>query len=212
MKHLKAIIFDFGGVLLDLHISKTEEAMSKLLKTEIVAPYKDNYKKITLALEKGQIHPEAFIHAVQSMCKPIPQGKEVVDAWNAMLCGWQEDKFTLLDELKKKYQIYLLSNTNQIHLDFVLNELKSEHQIFDFEDRFFNHCFYSHKMNAWKPEKSIYHQVEKYIELDHEEFIFIDDNANNINSAKELGWQAYLHPTNSELRKTLEIAGVDIDI
>lgn len=210
MNKLKAIIFDFGGVLLDLDISKTEAAMSQLLSTEITAPYQDKYKEITLALEKGQMYPEAFIHAVQSMCDPIPQGKEVIDAWNAMLCGWQVDRFNLLDELRRKYKIYLLSNTNQIHLDYVMNELKTEYGISNFENRFFDHCFYSHKMNAWKPEKDIYIQVENHIELAHDEFIFIDDNANNIRGAKHLGWQAYFHPTNSDLRKTLQLGGVEV--
>jgi len=210
MSKLKAIIFDFGGVLLDLDISKTEAAMSKLLNTEIVAPYKDRYREITLALEKGQMLPEAFIFAIQSMCDPVPQGRDVVDAWNAMLCGWQQDRFTILDELKKDYSIYLLSNTNQIHLDYVIRELEEVYQIDNFEDRFFNQCFYSHKMNAWKPEKEIYKQVESTIGLERSEFIFIDDNGNNINGAKELGWQAYLHPTNSDLRLTLNNAGVGI--
>lgn len=210
MSKLKAIIFDFGGVLLDLDISKTEAAMSKLLNMEIVAPYKDRYREITLALEKGQMLPEAFIFAIQSMCDPVPQGRDVVDAWNAMLCGWQQDRFTILDELKKDYSIYLLSNTNQIHLDYVIRELEEVYQIDNFEDRFFNQCFYSHKMNAWKPEKEIYKQVESTIGLERSEFIFIDDNGNNINGAKELGWQAYLHPTNSDLRLTLNNAGVGI--
>ncbi|MBT3545618.1 MAG: HAD-IA family hydrolase [Saprospiraceae bacterium] len=210
MKNLKAIIFDFGGVLLDLDISKTKAAMGKLLNTEMVAPYKNKYREITLALEKGEMLPEAFIFAIQSMCEPVPQGREVVDAWNAMLCGWQQDRFTLLDELKKDYNIYLLSNTNQIHLDYVMRELKEVYQIDNFEDRFFDQCFYSHKMNAWKPEKEIYKQVEAIIGLERSEFIFIDDNSNNVIGAKELGWQAYLHPTNTDLRLTLNNAGIGI--
>ena len=210
MKNLKAIIFDFGGVLLDLDISKTKAAMSKLLNTEMAAPYKNKYREITLALEKGEMLPEAFIFAIQSMCEPVPQGREVVDAWNAMLCGWQQDRFTLLDELKKDYNIYLLSNTNQIHLDYVRRELKEVYQIDNFEDRFFDQCFYSHKMNAWKPEKEIYKQVEAIIGLERSEFIFIDDNSNNVIGAKELGWQAYLHPTNTDLRLTLNNAGIGI--
>lgn len=210
MENLKAIIFDFGGVLLDLDISKTEAAMSKLLKVKISVPYTEKYKEITLALEKGEMQSEAFIHAVQSMCDPIPQGREVASAWNAMLCGWQRDRFDLLDELKKDYKVYLLSNTNQIHLDYVMHELNNVYDIDDFESRFFHGCFYSHKMNAWKPEKDIYLQVEKSINLNHEEFIFIDDNANNIKGAKELGWHAYLHPTNSDLRVTLRSAGIEV--
>ncbi len=210
MENLKAIIFDFGGVLLDLDISKTEAAMSKLMGVEIVSPYKDKYRELTLALEKGEMLPETFIHAIQFLCDPIPQGKEVVEAWNAMLCGWQSDKFTLLDQLKKRYKIYLLSNTNQIHLDFVIHELKVEYDIENFESRFFDECFYSHRLHAWKPEKDIYHQVEESIELAHDEFIFIDDNANNIKGAQELGWQAYLHPTNKDLKKTLRSAGVEV--
>jgi len=210
MKNLKAIIFDFGGVLLDLDISETKAAMSKLLNTKMAAPYKNKYREITLALEKGEMLPEAFIFAIQSMCEPVPQGREVVDAWNAMLCGWQQDRFTLLDELKKDYNIYLLSNTNQIHLDYVMRELKEVYQIDNFEDRFFDQCFYSHKMNAWKPEKEIYKQVEAIIGLERSEFIFIDDNSNNVIGAKELGWQAYLHPTNTDLRLTLNNAGIGI--
>ncbi|HAV29384.1 MAG TPA: hypothetical protein DCW93_05605, partial [Saprospirales bacterium] len=178
--------------------------------TEMAAPYKNKYREITLALEKGEMLPEAFIFAIQSMCEPVPQGREVVDAWNAMLCGWQQDRFTLLDELKKDYNIYLLSNTNQIHLDYVMRELKEVYQIDNFEDRFFDQCFYSHKMNAWKPEKEIYKQVEAIIGLERSEFIFIDDNSNNVIGAKELGWQAYLHPTNTDLRLTLNNAGIGI--
>lgn len=209
MNKIKAIIFDFGGVLLDLDISKTESAMGKLLGVEIRPPYEDKYKELTLALEKGQILPEAFIHGIQSMCDPIPQGREVVQAWNAMLCGWQREKFLLLDELHKDYKVYLLSNTNQIHLDYVIHELKSVYNISDFENRFFDQCFYSHKMNAWKPEKNIYKQVEDAIQLDHNEFIFIDDNTNNVKGAQDLNWQAYLHPTNGDLRATLRSIGID---
>ncbi len=210
MKKIKAIVFDFGGVLLDLDISKTEVAMSKLLKADIAAPYEDRYKKVTLALEKGEMLTEEFIHAIQSMCETVPQGREVVNAWNAMLLGWQRDRFTLLDELRKDYKVYLLSNTNQIHLDYVMYELKNEYDITDFEARFFDNCFYSHKMNAWKPEPAIYKQVEESIDLSHEEFIFIDDNANNVKGALELGWQAYLHPTNTDLRITLRSIGVKV--
>ena len=210
MDKLKAIIFDFGGVLLDLDISKTELAMGALLNAKITAPYVDKYKEVTLALEKGEMLPEAFIHTIQSMCDTIPQGREVINAWNAMLCGWQRDRFDLLDQLKKNYKIYLLSNTNQIHLDFVMHELKTEYDISDFESRFFDNCFYSHKMNAWKPEKEIYHQVEQSIKLGHDEFIFLDDNSNNVKGAIDLGWQAYLHPTNTDLRITLRSIGIEV--
>ena len=91
-----------------------------------------------------------------------------------------------------------------------MRELKEVYQIDNFEDRFFDQCFYSHKMNAWKPEKEIYKQVEATIGLERSEFIFIDDNSNNVIGAKELGWQAYLHPTNTDLRLTLNNAGVGI--
>ena len=63
---------------------------------------------------------------------------------------------------------------------------------------------------SWKPEKEIYKQVEATIGLERSEFIFIDDNSNNVIGAKELGWQAYLHPTNTDLRLTLNNAGIGI--
>ena len=210
MNNIKALIFDFGGVLLDLDISKTERAMSALLNREIKFPYPNDYKAMTYGLETGEILPEQFIWQVQNMCHPIPEPLKVINAWNAMLCGWQKDRFALLDQLKKNYKVYLLSNTNQIHLDYVFQELKEVYEIDDFENRFFDQCFYSHRMKAWKPEKNIYHQVESEIGLDPSEFVFIDDNQNNVDGARELGWQAYLHPTNSDLSLSLKNAGVSL--
>ena len=187
---MKAIIFDFGGVLLDLDISKTERAMSDLLETEIISPYPKAYKELTLALETGKILPEYFIWSIQNMCKVVPPPQKVIAAWNAMLCGWQLDRFKLLDELNQNYDVYLLSNTNQIHLDYVMRELKSVYNIHDFEDRFFTKCFYSHKLGSWKPQEDIYRQVENDIKHSTDDFVFIDDNHLNVEAAISFGWNA----------------------
>lgn len=200
----KAIIFDFGGVLLDLDISRTEKAMSKLIGATISHPYPDKYKEITLALETGKINQETFIWTIQNMCEQVPDAREVIDAWNAMLLGWQSDRFLLLKELREKYQVYLLSNTNQIHLDYVMKELSTEYDIHEFESTFFDQCFYSHRLGLWKPDRKIYESVQESIGLSSEEFVFIDDNHSNVAGAHATGWNAYHHPTNTDLRVTLQ--------
>lgn len=202
MNKIKAIVFDFGGVLLNLDMTKTEKAMSILLGREIKAPYPDEYKKLVLGIERGEMSIEQFIWSVQNLCPIVPQARDVIDAWNAMLLGWNPDRFALLAELKDKYDLYILSNTNAIHLDYVFRELKEQYDQPNFED-YFVQCFYSHEVGAWKPYADIYQKVEEQIPYSHEEFVFIDDNHDNVAGAQAVGWQAVHHETNSELRTTL---------
>lgn len=208
MSDIKAIIFDFGGVLLDLDISKTEEAMNALVKRPISASYTDKYKKWTLALETGSMSTEQFVWHIQSLCDPVPDPRVIISAWNAMLCGWDRDRFDLLTSLKKQYKIYLLSNTNEIHLRYVMHELANRYGVSDFEDRFFDACYYSHRLGYWKPQKEIYLSVQRQIGLMPDQFIFIDDNIDNVKGAHNVGWQAYHHVTNANPRSILKELGL----
>lgn len=202
MNGIKAIVFDFGGVLLNLDMSKTERAMGQLLGKEIHAPYPPYYQELVLGIERGELSVEQFIWRVQNLCPKVPEAREVVDAWNAMLCGWDRDRFDLLAELKQQYSLYLLSNTNAIHIDYVFRELKEVYGQEHFSD-YFEKCFYSNQLGAWKPYEKIYKLVEEQIPFEHEEFVFIDDNKNNVAGAQAVGWQAIFHPTNADLRITL---------
>lgn len=198
---IKNIIFDFGGVLLDIDFQRTYDALSVWTKNEMVYPeLPENIKKWVWEFETGKMNTETFIWNVQHLCPdPKPQGFDIVQAWNAMLIGWDPRKFVFLDELRKKYKVYLLSNTNTLHIDWVIRDLKTKHGIHDFETRFFDKTFYSFEMGKHKPDPDIYTQVLTDAGIKGEESIFIDDSMVNIQAAAALGIHVYHHNPKKDL-------------
>ena len=126
---------------------------------------------------------------------------DIQNAWNAMLIGWDTEKFTFLTNLKKKYRVFLLSNTNEMHIEWVIRDLDVNHQISDFETRFFNKVYYSHKINMRKPDVDIYKFLIADSNLNPAESIFIDDLIENIDGAKKSGLNTYHHNPNDNLIK-----------
>jgi glucose-1-phosphatase len=152
----------------------------------------DNY-------EKGDIIMENFLWNLQKMCKEVPEVSDLLSAWNAMLLGWNDSKLSLLKDLKSTYNLYLLSNTNEIHLNWVRRDLKRNHQIIDFEKLFFIKAYYSHELRMRKPDAEIFDFVIADAGIKAEETLFIDDNADNIKAARALGFYVHHLPTNSAI-------------
>jgi putative hydrolase of the HAD superfamily len=204
-QEIQAIIFDFGGVLLDIDYQKTYDAMSKLLGMDFV-PAK--LPKETLQalndFETGHINVETFIWNIQRLAKKeMPIGQDIIKAWNAMLIGWDVSKFEFLTQLRQKYKLFLLSNTNELHIDWVRKDLKKNHHIIDFEDRFFDKVYYSHIIQKRKPNKDIFEFVLDDADLDPKHTIFIDDLAENIETGRCVGLQTYHHNPNDDLASKL---------
>jgi glucose-1-phosphatase len=198
---IKNIVFDFGGVLLDLEPSKTFEGLVALMGNQNVSAKELYYKHKTLfdGYEKGEIIMENFLWHLQSMCAAVPDAPELLKAWNAMLLGWHPSKLKLLEDVKTKYQIFLLSNTNEIHINWVRRDLKRNHNITDFEKRFFVKAYYSYEINMRKPDAEIFDFVIADSKLDPRETLLIDDNAENIEAARQCGWNVHLHGMNDEI-------------
>jgi epoxide hydrolase-like predicted phosphatase len=204
-KPIRNIIFDFGGVLLDIDYQLTYHAMSELLGVpDLTSGIPQEIRDVLFRFEKGQIGAESFIWYLQRLSKgEIPQGEDVIRAWNAMLIGWDVSKFRLLEELKARYNLFLLSNTNSIHINWVHRDLRLNHGITDFENRFFNKVYYSHEAGMRKPDAEIYHFVTKDSDILPEETLFIDDLPENIKAAQEAGWKVYNHNPNENLEEIL---------
>jgi FMN phosphatase YigB (HAD superfamily) len=200
-KNFEAIIFDFGGVLLDLNIEKSYEELSLLvdinpLETDIlVSKMYDSFE----ALETGSISGETFIWRIQNLTNKQVDPVKVIHAWNAMLLGWNPAKLDFLYKIKEKYPIYLLSNTNEIHMQWVHKDLKENHRIDDFNTTFFKKAYYSHLIKLRKPDVEAYKFVLKDAGLDPSKTLFIDDNYNNILGAHEAGLKVHHHVTNESL-------------
>ena len=199
---IKNIIFDFGGVLLDIDYQRTYDALSQLLNVRFEPDHLPNdAKKVLFDFETGHINTESFIWHIQrwNNATTTPQAEEIILAWNAMLIGWDHDKFAFLKELKKKYALYLLSNTNALHLNWVYNDLKSNHDIIDFDHRFFTRTYYSHLIGMCKPNKDIFKFVHQDARLNPTETLFIDDIEANVKGGMSAGWHTYHHDPNEDL-------------
>jgi glucose-1-phosphatase len=195
---IKNIIFDLGGVLIDLDINKTYLELEKLLdvKAEEIYP---KYQSYFDEYEKGELITENFLWKLQNISKNVPESPELIKAWNAMILGWVEEKLKFLYEIKNNYNIYLLSNTNELHIHHVRKNLKKHQGIQNFETEFFKKAYYSHELNMRKPSTAIYEYVVKDSNLATEETLFIDDNLDNVIAAKSIGLFVHHHKTNASI-------------
>ncbi len=201
MKDIKNIVFDFGGVLLDLDYTLTHDAFSALL--GFYFDPKDLNIETTQMLnhyEKGLIDSNEFVKNIKALAKNKEiKDHQIIDAWNAMLKGWNALKFDFLVTLRQKYRVFLLSNTNSLHLEWVYEDLKINHGITNFNSSFFEKTYYSHEIGMRKPDLEIYNWVNQDAKLNPSETIFIDDLESNIISASQFGWNTYLHNPKDDL-------------
>ncbi len=198
---IKNIIFDIGGVLLDLDYDLTFSKLSEVMGIDIQRnKIPAQIFKVILGYEKGEINTETFLWNLQKeSAKLTPQPDKLIKAWNAMLIGWNPERLTFLEELRKEYSLYILSNTNDLHLEWFNRDLKKNHNIADFDTRFFEKAFYSHLMKMRKPEAQIYQQVLEESGINAKETLFIDDNMENVEKAKCAGFNASYHNPKNEI-------------
>lgn len=199
---IKNIVFDFGGVLLHLEQEKTFQAFSELLErdfTIIPESLQDHLNQF----EMGNMSNESFLWRFQKLASKNINPRDIIDAWNAMLVNIRPEIFPFLKETKEKYQTYILSNTNAIHIQYVVYKmLERDLNIRDWE-KYFTKVYYSHLLHMRKPNKNIFNRVQELEELTPDETLFIDDNLDNIEAARSCGWNAVLHPQNEPIEKHL---------
>jgi putative hydrolase of the HAD superfamily len=197
MAFFKNVVFDLGGVIIDLAVENTINEFSKLTghtSSQIWEAYRGHGEFIQY--EKGLISDEEFRQALRKIFSIEATSGELDRSWNAMLVGLPKHKLSLLENLKSEYTVAVLSNTNNIHLQFVDSVLLpgiNEHRPLN---HFFHHHYYSHQVRKRKPEPEIFHQVLEENKFNPAETVFLDDNEENIMVASALGIQTQLikHP------------------
>ena len=125
MNEIKNIIFDLGGVILNLDYIKTENEFKKIGVLHFKELY--NQKKQTVLFddfEKGKIKPEDFISSFKESENLKIKEIDFINAWNAMLLEIPVEKLEFIENLKKNYKIFLLSNTNEIHIKKFEDDLR----------------------------------------------------------------------------------------
>ncbi len=194
-KNIKTVIFDLGGVLFDIDYRYTQQAFMKLgAKTDFHTLYSQQKQAgIFDEFEKGNISPAQFRDGLKKWLPDSITDEQIDNAWNALLIGFPLDKVELLSSLKKKYNLFLLSNTNEIHLPLVLNMIDDAHAPGQLGKLFIKE-YYSCRMGLRKPEKLIYERVLNENNLDPSTTLFIDDIPQNLEGAQLAGIQT-LHCT-----------------
>lgn len=193
-KNIRNIIFDFGGVIIDIDFGLSINAFNQLG----AANFEEKYSKISQSLvfdelDKGIINENEFCEILKQYLSAGVSNSQVLNAWNAILIGIPEHRIRLLENVGQFYRIFLFSNTNIIHYPVYIQELKTK---FGYEklDDLFEKVYLSFETGMRKPEEEFYRLILSENQLQPSETIFIDDSEHNLMPARLLGMKT-LHLT-----------------
>jgi len=196
------IIFDFGGVIIDIDYQATINAFKKLGIVEFDELYSQAAQSdLFNAIETGRISPQHFINGLLDLLPKGTTPNQVVHAWNAMILEIPKERIEFLLNLKKTHKIYLLSNTNSIHIDKALRAWKkaSDTAI----EQVFDKIYLSHEMQMRKPDMEIFEFVCSEQQLDPQRTLFIDDSIQHVEGARKSGLQAHHLTANESIQSIL---------
>ena len=194
MKHFKnitTIIFDFGGVLINLDINQCIFNFKQLGLINFQQHLNMFAQSgIFMQLEKGQISANDFRNEIRKMSPNDLTDAQIDNAWCSFLLDVPVEKLNMLLELRKKFRVILLSNTNSIHFP------NSEKEIFNLYGRklsgYFDKCYLSYEMKMAKPDPEIFENILSTENVDANKCLFLDDGLKNTQEAQKLGIQTYL--------------------
>ena len=185
----EAIIFDFGGVIINIDYNFTIEAFKSLGVEDFESMYSQAQQSDLFdAIETGRISAQSFINGLLDYLPSGTSPNSVVTAWNAMILDVPSERIELLQKLRQHYQVYLLSNTNEIHIEKALGEWTKANS-FGIESCF-DSIYLSHEMGMRKPNKEIFERVCNEQNLYPSKTLFIDDSIQHIEGAKNAGLQS----------------------
>lgn len=195
---IKAIIFDMGGVLVDLDIEDCKKVFKETLGYDDIDQIIDacHQKGIYGDLEEGTLSAEEFRSIVLAGSRPGSTPEMVDEAMSHILVGIQPYKVQMLKKLAQEYDLYMLSNNNAICLPYS-RAMFAEAGI-PLED-IFKKCFFSFEMKALKPSAAFYKAVVEQIGLPAEEMFFIDDSQRNVDGSIAAGLPAVYYEPGTDL-------------
>jgi putative hydrolase of the HAD superfamily len=177
---INTIIFDFGDVFINLDKKATLDGLKKLG----LSDWNEDLNHLNLSFEKGQIEREDFLLGIQ---KHIPNAsiEEITTAWNAVLLDFPLKRLEFLQKLSKKYKLFLLSNTDSIHIE----TFEQENGTSFYSDFYqcFEKVYFSFEMGMRKPDVEIYNFVLSQHNLIAKHTLFVDDKKENTDAAQSLG-------------------------
>lgn len=177
---IDTIIFDFGDIFINLDKQGTISGLQNLGMKE----WNADFDQLNLSFEVGGISPEDFIGGFQKQL-PNASKEEILKAWNAVLTDFPFYRLEFLQELSKKYRLFLLSNTDSIHI----NTFETKSGVSFYQDFYncFEKVYFSFDMGLRKPDPKIYQYLIDQHNLIPANTLFVDDKKENTDSAAALG-------------------------
>lgn len=201
---IKTIIFDFGNVFINLNI---KEAIQKALDSFKIESFSEEMVAFNCLYEIGLVSTEEFLEFYQENF-PELSNEDLITIWNSMLSNFPSHRLEFLKQLKasKKYKLILLSNTNELHINWI-----KDHVLF-YED--FKKCFdafyLSQEINLRKPNRDIFEFVLNENQLNPKECLFIDDVKENTEAANKLG--IHIWNINPEKEDVMDVFKIKNDL
>lgn len=195
---IKTVVFDLGRVLIDF----TFEPFAQLMRDRgaIFSSLQDLAAQVNMfEHEKGNISTGEFVTNALSLLNIPTTREELIDAWTNIFSP-RNEMLALAQSLKSAYTVCILSNTSELHWDFLKRNYPLENVA--------HHLLASFELRAMKPDPAIYRAVEAHTKSKPEEIIFFDDMPDNIRGAQDCGWNSALHTSFEETKKVLAKHGV----
>jgi epoxide hydrolase-like predicted phosphatase len=186
---IKNIIFDLGGVFLNIDFQLTNQAFIDLGVIQFNEMFTQHFSNpLFELLETGKINEEEFYTAFRKESKTNLNNEQIKQAWNALLLDFPKERIDWLKSISKKYRIFLFSNTNQIHYDSFIEKFEMQHPGENFDSLFIK-AYYSQNLGLRKPYPESFQAILDEQGLQANETLFIDDTIKNVEAAQELGLQ-----------------------
>lgn len=199
MKKIKNILFDLGGVLFPLSVPATIEAYKTA--AGVTQQQLENwlsYNDLGARYETGRCSTEEFREGFNTVCNRNLDEETFARCWNAMILGYPEKHSQILDALKRNgYNLYILSNINELHVDYV-------EKLAQWREGLFVKKYYSNEIHYAKPHQECYEYIINDSKIDPTETLYIDDRADNAATGRSLGFQTINMPQNGDLYKELQ--------
>lgn len=196
---LKNIIFDLGGVIYDIRYENIADTFASFGFPHFTEHYTQAAQSDAIDLfEEGKITVPEFRSYIRSIAPAPLTDQQIDDAWNAILIDVPHARVDMLKELKKRFNIYLFSNTNQLNCDKFKVKLREKFG-YDIFDELFISAYFSHEMHMRKPLPEAFQFVLDNEKLNPSETLFIDDTHRHIEGAKTVGLNTYLLPKGEDI-------------
>lgn len=201
LKNFDTVIFDLGGVIINLNYQLTIDAFIELGVKDLNFTY-SQAQQVSLfdEYETGQISTQQFINTIKKYVPSEITPNQIVHAWNAMILDFPSENLEFLEELSKHKNIYLLSNTNDLHLQKVNQTLalKTSKTL----SEYFIKVYYSQEIKMRKPHPETFQFVCDDAGISAQSTLFIDDTTQHIQGADSIGLNTFLMNQNNLLQDT----------